>query len=216
MRRVARGDRHLVRLGRDAVRAVALPLRARGGVHGALPGRLHLRGRGPDARLVLLAAGDRDERCSTARPYRQRGRERAGARRRRPEDVEDRGQRRRSVGGDPRLRRRHGAALPAGLEPGVAAPSGSTRRRSRRVAGGFLNTLRNTYTFFAALRRRLDAGGAATATHRGRSLDRWLLARLDATGRGSHDGVGELRRHGRCARRSSTSSSTTCPTGTCG
>ena len=56
MRRVARGDRRLVRLGLDAVRAVPLPVRGRGGVHRALPGRLHLRGDRPDARLVLLAA----------------------------------------------------------------------------------------------------------------------------------------------------------------
>ena len=33
----------------------------------AVPGRLHLRGAGPDARLVLLAARDRERACSTAR-----------------------------------------------------------------------------------------------------------------------------------------------------
>ncbi len=54
----ARGDRHLVRLGRDAVRAVPLPVRARvgGALRRALPRRLHLRGDRPDPRLVLLAA----------------------------------------------------------------------------------------------------------------------------------------------------------------
>ena len=56
----AGGDRRLVRLGRDAVRAVPLPVRERGAVQGALPGRLHLRGARPDARLVLLAAGGVD------------------------------------------------------------------------------------------------------------------------------------------------------------
>ena len=50
------GDRRLVRLGRDALRPVSLPVRERGRVHRALPGRLHLRGPGPDPRLVLLAA----------------------------------------------------------------------------------------------------------------------------------------------------------------
>ncbi len=50
------GDRRLVRLGRDAVRAVPLPVRGRRRVPRAVPGRLHLRGPGPDARLVLLAA----------------------------------------------------------------------------------------------------------------------------------------------------------------
>ena len=56
MRRVAGGDRHLVRQRRDALRPVPLPVRERGAVRGALPGRLHLRGDRPDARLVLHAA----------------------------------------------------------------------------------------------------------------------------------------------------------------
>ena len=60
MRRVQRDDRRLVRLGLDAVRAVPLPVRGRGGVRRALPGRLHLRGDRPDPRLVLLAARDLD------------------------------------------------------------------------------------------------------------------------------------------------------------
>ena len=38
------GDRHLVRQRRDALRPVPLPVRERGGVRGALPRRLHLRG----------------------------------------------------------------------------------------------------------------------------------------------------------------------------
>ena len=55
-----RGDRRLVRLRRDAVRAVGLPPRARarrGGVRRVVPGRLHLRGDRPDARVVLHADG---------------------------------------------------------------------------------------------------------------------------------------------------------------
>ena len=56
MRRVAVGDRRLVRLGLDAVRPVPLPVRERGAVRGALPRRLHLRGDRPDPRLVLHAA----------------------------------------------------------------------------------------------------------------------------------------------------------------
>ena len=50
-------DRRLVGLGLHAVRPVARPVRERGRVPRALPGRLHLRGARPDARLVLLAAG---------------------------------------------------------------------------------------------------------------------------------------------------------------
>ena len=57
----ARGHRLLVRLRRDAVRAVALPVRERERVRAALPRRLHLRGDRPDARLVLHAARDRDD-----------------------------------------------------------------------------------------------------------------------------------------------------------
>src|SRR4051812_26024724 len=53
-----RGHRRLVRLGLDAVRAVARPARERGRLPRALPGRLHLRGARPDPRLVLLAARD--------------------------------------------------------------------------------------------------------------------------------------------------------------
>ena len=60
MRRVAGDDRRLVRLGLDAVRAVPLPVRGRGAVQRALPGRLHQRGDRPDPRLVLLAARDLD------------------------------------------------------------------------------------------------------------------------------------------------------------
>ena len=55
-----RSDRHLVRLGRDAVRAVGIPPRAgarRGGVRPVVPGRLHLGGDRPDARVVLHADG---------------------------------------------------------------------------------------------------------------------------------------------------------------
>ena len=66
----AGGDRRLVRLGRDAVRAVPLPVRERGGVQAALPGRLHLRGARPDARLVLLAARDLDAPVRPARATR--------------------------------------------------------------------------------------------------------------------------------------------------
>jgi isoleucyl-tRNA synthetase len=53
-----RGDRRLVRLGCDALRAVALPVREPGDRRALLPGGLHLRGSGPDARVVLLADGD--------------------------------------------------------------------------------------------------------------------------------------------------------------
>ena len=56
-----RGDRRLVRLRRDAVCPVALPVRERGVSTSGSRG-LHLRGGRPDARLVLLAA----RRCRAA------------------------------------------------------------------------------------------------------------------------------------------------------
>ena len=52
----ARGHRRVVRLGRDAVRPAPRAVRGRARARRALPGRLHLRGARPDARLVLLAA----------------------------------------------------------------------------------------------------------------------------------------------------------------
>src|SRR6266568_1185976 len=115
-----RGHRRLVRLGLDAVRAVALPVRASGRLQGAFPGRLHLRGRGPDARLVLLTARDRRHGVRRAR-LQARDRERARARRARAEDVEEPRQRRRSLAGDRRARRRRGAALSARPKSGLAA-----------------------------------------------------------------------------------------------
>ena len=55
-RRLAAGARRLVRLGLDAVGPAPLPVRGRRRVRRGVPGRLHLRGHRPDARLVLLAA----------------------------------------------------------------------------------------------------------------------------------------------------------------
>ena len=80
-----RGDRHLVRLGRDAVRAVGLPPGPRPRARefaAALPRRLHLRGDRPDARVVLHADGrggaavrrDRLPQRRLPRAHRGRGR----------------------------------------------------------------------------------------------------------------------------------------------
>ena len=64
----ARPDRRLVGLGLHAVRPVARAVRERGQVPRALPGRLHLRGARPDARLVLLAARASRRSCSGRAP----------------------------------------------------------------------------------------------------------------------------------------------------
>jgi isoleucyl-tRNA synthetase len=76
-----RRARRLVRLGRHALRPVALAARERGGVRAPLPGRLHLRGARPDPGLVLLAHGHLDHaRPGSGLP--QRDRERTDPRRR--------------------------------------------------------------------------------------------------------------------------------------
>ena len=106
------GDRRLVRLGRDAVRAVPLPVRGRGGVRAAIPGRLHLRGPGPDAGLVLLAARGVG---AAVRPDQlpQLRLPRPDPRRRGAEDVDQPRQRRRPVAGDRPPRRRRLPLVPA-------------------------------------------------------------------------------------------------------
>ena len=91
------GDRHLVRQRRDALRPVPLPVRERGGVRGALPGRLHLRGPGPDPRLVLHAAGRVDAAVRRVELPQLRL-PRPDPRPRGPEDVEEPRQRRRRPG----------------------------------------------------------------------------------------------------------------------
>ncbi len=78
----AAGDRRLVRLRLDAVRPVRRTVAQRRAGQGQLPGRLHLRGDRPDARLVLLADGRRHARVrpelvshgAVPRPHPGRGR----------------------------------------------------------------------------------------------------------------------------------------------
>ena len=121
----------------------------------AFPGRLHLRGRRPDPRLVLLAARDRGDGVRQA-PYRNVVVN---------ELVLD-------AEGQKMSKSRGNVVEPVGGDRASSAPtrSGSTCSRRARcgcpkrfdaapipeVAGGFLNTLRNTYEFFA-----LYAGGGA-------------------------------------------------------
>ena len=111
------GDRHLVRQRRDALRPVPLPVRERGAVCGALPGRLHLRGDRPDARLVLHPARRVDAAVRRVQLPQLRL-PRPDPRPRGAEDVEEQGQRGRALGCDRRPRRRR---LPLVLPDRAAA-----------------------------------------------------------------------------------------------
>jgi isoleucyl-tRNA synthetase len=50
-----------------------------------------------------------------------------------------------------------------------------------KLAGGFLNTLRNTYTFFQLFAEEWRPGGAVQPVAGRPLVDRWVLARLDQT-----------------------------------
>ena len=115
----ARPDRRLVGLGLHAVRPVARAVRERGQVRGALPGRLHLRGARPDARLVLLAARDLDAAVRAESAYETVPLPRPDPRRRGPEDVEVEGQHGRPLGRARRPRRRRVPLVLLHLEAAV-------------------------------------------------------------------------------------------------
>ncbi len=143
----ARGDRRLVRLGRDAFLAVPPPVRERGRVQAPVPRGLHLRGARPDPRLVLLAARDLH---APVRPLELQERPLPGAdpRPRRPEDVQEPRQRRRALGRDRPPRRGrvplvllHLAAAVVGL-PLLARDGGGERAQVPAHALEHLQLLR--------------------------------------------------------------------------
>ncbi len=135
-------------------------------VRGALPRRLHLRRGGPDARVVLLPARHFHRRVRRA-GLSQRDRERAGARRRGPEDVQEPRQRGESDGPPGRAWGRCPAALPAGLQPGVAPEE---VRRPHHPRGG----------------RRLPEHACATPTGSSRSTPPNGPREAPGTARHSH------------------------------
>ena len=63
----------------------------------------------------------------------------------------------------------------------VWLPKRFDRRTIPEVAGGFFNTLRNTYGFFSLYAGALAAGPGAAGRRQRSQMDRWLLSRLDAT-----------------------------------
>ena len=127
----AGGDRRLVRLRRDAVRPAPRAVRRRAGARRDLPGRLHLRGARPDARLVLFAARRLDAAARPRGPLPQRRLPGPDPRCRGPEDVEVQGQRRRVRG------RSSTASAPtrcAGTSSPPSSPGTATCSRPRRSA----------------------------------------------------------------------------------
>ncbi len=126
----------------------------------ALPGRLHLRGAGPDAGLVLLAAGGLDAAVRSLLVS-QRGLPRPDPRRAGPEDVEVAGQRRRAVGGDRPLRGRRAALVLLHLEVPVGRLpllDGDDRRGGQTVPAAAVEHLR----LLRALRQRELCRAAAS------------------------------------------------------
>ena len=80
----------------------------------------------------------------------------------------------------------------------VWLPKRFDRAAIPEVAGKFLNALRSTYEFFQLYAP--DAGQGAPPLAERPLLDRWILARLDATVEAVHGCVGRIRSHGRCPR----------------
>ena len=186
-----RGHRRLVRLGLHALRAVARAVRERRALRAALPGRLHLRGARPDARLVLLAAGGLD---AAVRPLelRERRLPRADGRRRGPEDVEVQGQRRGALGGH----RRATAPTPcAGTSSPPSTPGTATGSAPRRWASrsGCSSSSYGTPTATSTI-YEVERDGEPT------DLDRWALSRTAGDRRAGHRAARRLRRDDRRPR----------------
>ena len=187
-----RGARLLVRVRVDAVRPGALPVRERRLVREPLPGRLHRRVHGPDARLVLHAAraGDGAVRSAGVPQLRQ---PRHRARRRRPEDVEEPQQLPGPDDGLRHVRRRRDALVPAVVDdPARRRPRRSPRTASARACAtsccrSGTRTRSSRCTRMPPATPRNDA---PTSTD---PLDQYILGKLHALVADVTDGDGRLR-----------------------
>ena len=146
------------------------------GLERALPGRLHLRGARPDARLVLLAARRLDAAARSRGPLPQRRLPGPDPRQRGSEDVEVQGQRRRARG------RSSTGTAPTRCAGTSSPPSSrgtatcSRPRRSARACGcSCASCGTRTASRRCTSRRRTRRGDAQT------DLDRWIRSRLSAT-----------------------------------
>ncbi len=192
----ARGHRRLVRQRRDALRAVRLPApRAAEEFADALPGRLHLRGDRPDARLVLHAHGGRHARV---RPVvvQDRALPRPHPRRGGPQDEQAPRQRPRADPADGRARRRRGALVHARGRIPVAG----TARRARHHPGGRAQDAAHLLEHGVvpgALRTRVglraDAPRRAPPVAERPALDRWALSEAHRLARDVDEALDGLR-----------------------
>ena len=153
------------------------PLENQDALRGALPGRLHLRGDRPDARLVLLAAGDLDAavrpRRRTARPLPRPHRRSRGQ-----EDVEVPRQHRRALGGDRPARRRRVPLVLLHLQAAVGrlpVLGRDGRRVAAPVPAAAVEHVRLLRPVRERQRRARSSGEPET------ELDRWAISRLHAT-----------------------------------
>ena len=166
------GHRLLVRLGRHAVRAVALPLRESRRIRGELSGRFHLRGDRSDARVVLHAARDRDDGVRSG-GLQERHLPEPHRRSRRQEDVEVAGQHHQPLR---RVQRRgrgcaalalHGARRARRAEARLGRDH---RRRREQLHQHVLEHVRVLRDVRAARRLRSQGAGAVCAAPGDRSL----------------------------------------------
>ena len=157
-------------------------------LRGALPGRLHLRGDRPDARVVLLAARDLDAAVRPAAvPQRRLPRPDPG--RRGPEDVEVQGQHRRALGRHRPLRRRRVPLVLLHVQAAVGRLPLLRWTRSARASACSCGSCGAPTRSSARTRRGRSRDGG---DDRPRPLGP-LAARRD--GRGGHRAPRRLRRH---------------------
>ncbi len=209
-----RGARLLVRVGVDAVRPGALPVRERRVVRVPLPGRLHRRVHGPDPRLVLHAAraghgAVRPPGVPDLREPRHR------ARRRRAEDVEEPAQLPGPDGGVRRLRRRRHALVPAVVaDPARQRLLGHRRRPARHGPPGAAAAVERVVLPRPVRQRRRAPGHRSRARRRVDQRARPLRAGQDPPARRRDDADDGRLRPVRRLRRACGRSSTPSRTGT--
>ncbi len=184
----ARGNRRVVRLGFDAVRAVGRAAPRHGRVQEGVSGPVHLRGDRPDPGLVLLADGRRHHRV---RPVvlRERSLPWPDRRRGRAQDEQASRQRARTHPAHGRARRRRAAVVHDGERLTVGGAQGRARRARGDRPQGPAHLLEHRCRSWCSTRTpprpRATPGVRAGSARRHRPrerplLDRWALSELHA------------------------------------